>query len=150
MLSARFTDTKATVLVIDDSVEMQRYLRLMLELESYEVETANNGIEALQRLQNGFKPSVVLLDLQMPGMNGFETLRRLRSSWPDLKVIMCSGVSDSRKIRRATRLGARAYLTKPVQHLYLSAAIEQCLTGNSPNPLPVEDNNLIMLPPPVH
>ena len=49
MLSTRFGDTKATVLVIDDSAEMQRYLRLMLELESYSVETANNGMEALQR-----------------------------------------------------------------------------------------------------
>lgn len=151
MLSPRFGDAKATVLVIDDSAEMQRYLRLMLELESYAVETANNGIEALQRLQNGCKPSVILLDLQMPGMNGFQTLRRLRSSWPDMKVIMCSGVDDPRNVQRATRLGARAYLTKPVQQLYLSAAIEHCLNEKEDisAPLALEEGNLITLPAPL-
>ena len=149
MLSTRFGDTKATVLVIDDSAEMQRYLRLMLELESYSVETANNGMEALQRLENGCKPSVILLDLQMPGLNGFQTLRRLRSSWPDLKVIMCSGMDDPRNVRRATRLGARAYLTKPVQHLYLSAAIERCLSENQMQTPVLEEDNLITLPAPM-
>lgn len=136
-------------MVIDDSIEMQRYLRLMLELESYAVETASNGIEALQRLKEGCRPSIVLLDLQMPGMNGFQTLRRLRSSWPDLKVIMCSGVDDPRKMRRAAELGAQAYLTKPVQQLYLSAAIEHCLNDAEPMPTTIEADNVITLPAPV-
>ena len=149
MLSTRFGDTKATVLVIDDSAEMQRYLRLMLELESYSVETANNGVEALERLQKGCKPSVILLDLQMPGLNGFQILRRLRSSWPDLKVIMCSGMDDPRNARRATRLGARAYLTKPVQQLYLSAAIERCLSEDEVQTPLFEEGNVITLPAPL-
>ncbi|HZQ70432.1 MAG TPA: response regulator [Terriglobales bacterium] len=149
MLSAQLSDTKRTVLVIDDSAEMQRYLRLMLELESYTVETANNGMEALQRLAHGCKPSVILLDLQMPGMNGFRTLKRLHSYWPDLKVIMCSGVDDPRSARIATRLGARAYLTKPVQQLYLSAAIEHCLNEKEGMPPILDESNVITLPVPV-
>ena len=85
----------------------------------------------------------------MPGLNGFQTLRRLRSSWPDLKVIMCSGMDDPRNVRRATRLGARAYLTKPVQHLYLSAAIERCLSENQMQTPVLEEDNLITLPAPM-
>jgi DNA-binding NarL/FixJ family response regulator len=62
---------------------------------------------------------------------------------------MCSGVDDSRNVRRAKRLGARAYLTKPVQQLYLSAAIENCLKERL-TPAPVlEESNVITLPVPV-
>jgi CheY-like chemotaxis protein len=126
-LSARANGPKATILVVDDSPAMLRYLRLLLEIDSYEVETASNGANALLRIRQGFSPAVVLLDLQMPGMDGLKTLRRLLKLQPDLKVIMCSGVDDPNKVRQATVLGAKAYLIKPVRHLYLSAAVERCL-----------------------
>ena len=121
---------KATVLVVDDSPEILRYLRLLLEMDSYQVETASNGLEALKSLRHGCSPDIVLLDLQMPGLDGLRTLRRLRKLRPELKVIMCSGVTDSRKIEQAQALGVEAYLTKPVHHLYLTAALEQCLHPN--------------------
>lgn len=122
-----FSPTKATVLVVEDTVELQNYLRFLLELDRYQVEIAGNGEEALQRLRNGCTPRVVLLDMQMPGMDGLETLRFLRQLHPAAKVIMCSGVDDPEKIRQAISLGAQAYLVKPVKHLYLSAAIERAL-----------------------
>jgi CheY-like chemotaxis protein len=127
MAYAGRNSVKATVLVVDDSLEIQRYLRVLLELDSYQVETASSGLEALQTLRRGCTPEVVLLDLQMPGMDGLETLRRLREFRSKLKVIMCSGVDDPDKIREAASLGAHAYLLKPIQHLYLSAAIDRCL-----------------------
>ena len=127
MLAARCDDAKTTVLVVDDSPAMLRYLRLLLELDAYQVETASNGWEALQRLREGCNPAVVLLDLQMPGMDGLTTLQGLRQLQPDLQVIMCSGVDDPIQIGKAALLGAQAYLTKPVQHLYLSAALERCV-----------------------
>jgi len=123
-----FNPVKATVLVVDDSPEMQRYLRVLLETDSYRVETASNGQEALQSLGRGCVPQVVLLDLQMPGIDGLETLRRMREFLPRLKVIICSGVDDPAKILKAAALGAHSFLTKPVQYLYLSAAIERCLS----------------------
>ena len=134
MLTARLNRTKATVLVVDDSAAMRRYLRLLLELDSYQVETANSGADAVRRLREVCEPAIVLLDLEMPGMDGLKTLRRLRKLQPQLKVIMCSGVDDPRKVERAAALGARAYVIKPVQHLYLSAAMERCLSAAPPGP----------------
>jgi CheY-like chemotaxis protein len=140
---------KATILVVDDSVEIQRYLRVLLELDSYRVETASSGYEALQNLRHGIAPEVVLLDLQMPGMDGLETLRRLQEFRPQPKIIMCSGVDDPDKIREATSLGADAYLLKPIQHLYLSAAVERCLAeGPAKRPAEHLGRQLFVLPSP--
>jgi CheY-like chemotaxis protein len=131
MLTARLERAKTAVLVVEDSPEVQRYLRTLLELDSYHTEVASTGEEALQCLHEGYDPAVVLLDMQMPGMDGLETLRRLRALRPDLKIIMCSGVDDPEKISQAEALGAHSYLLKPVQHLYLSAAVERCLSGGA-------------------
>jgi CheY-like chemotaxis protein len=126
---------KATVLVVDDSPGIRRYLRTLLELDSYGVETASNGYEALRRLHFGCAPDLVLLDVQMPEMDGLETLRRLKDFRARPKIIMCSGVDDSDIIHEAVSLGANSYLLKPIQHLYLSAAIERCLNQGSAKPV---------------
>lgn len=126
-LSFEIKRRKATILVVDDSPEIRRYLTLALELDHYKVETAGSGEEAAQRLRDGCNAAIVLLDLQMPGMDGLETLRHLRSLRPEIKVIMCSAVDDPDTVQQAALLGAQAYLVKPIQHLYLSAAVERCL-----------------------
>jgi CheY-like chemotaxis protein len=131
MFRADTNRAKATVLVIDDSPEVQRYLRLLLELDHYRVEIADNGEEGVQRVRDGCVPGVVLLDMQMPGMDGLQTLQRLRELRPGLKVIMCSAQDDPMIIHQALLLGAQAYLVKPVQHLYLSAALDHCLVRQS-------------------
>ena len=118
---------KATVLIVDDSPEIRRYLRALLELDSYRVEVASSGHEALESLRHARVPDVMLLDMQMPGIDGLETLRRLQRLQPKPKVIMCSGLDDPNKIDEALLLGAHAYLLKPIRHLYLSAAVERCL-----------------------
>ncbi|MBV8052728.1 MAG: response regulator [Acidobacteriaceae bacterium] len=120
---------RPTVLIIDDSPEVQRYLRLVLETDDYSVETADTGEKGLERVRGGCRPAVVLLDMQMPGMDGLQTLRCLREIEPELKVVMCSSEDDPKIVQQATLLGAQAYLVKPVRHLYLSAVLEQCLTG---------------------
>jgi CheY-like chemotaxis protein len=148
MLSAQAKAEGFTVLVVDDSPDMRRYLRILLELDRYRVETAEDGLEALRRLDQGCNPDVVLLDLQMPGLNGLKTLRRIRKVRPELKVIICSGEENPRKLRIAAALGANAHLTKPVHHLYLSAAVERCLVGIAP-PAPLgQGASVITLPPP--
>jgi CheY-like chemotaxis protein len=128
MASAEPTRLPTTVLVVEDSPEIQRYLRVLLEMDHYQVETASNGEEALQRMREGCAPGLVLLDMQMPGMDGLQTLQSLKELWPSLQVIMCSAEEDPTRIQQAILLGAQAYLVKPVQHLYLSAAVARCLS----------------------
>jgi CheY-like chemotaxis protein len=148
MSSAPSNRPKTTILVVDDSPAMLRYLRMLLELDSYQVETASTGSEALQRVREGYVPAVVLLDLQMAGMDGLKTLRGLLKLQPELKVIMCSGVDDPGEVRRAALFGARGYLIKPVQHLYLSAALERCLGLSSAKVVEEDfDPELVTLPP---
>lgn len=150
MISAHGSSDRFRVLIVDDSPEMRRYLRTLLELSSFEVETASNGTEALALVKEGSVPDVVLLDMQMPGIDGLRTLRQLRKLHPELKVIMCSGVDDRRKIRRAASLGAQAYILKPIQQLYLSAALERCLSGTA-NPNDDEvTGSVVMFPPARH
>jgi two-component system response regulator PrrA len=125
-------ESKGTVLVVDDSPTMLRHLRFVLESDSYRVETASGGAEAMRCMQAGFTPAVVVLDLRNPGTGGLKTLRSLLKLQPDLKVIMFSGVDDPDQMRRAVSLGAQVCLTKPVPHLYLSAAVKRCLAADGP------------------
>ena len=129
MLTVQANSANPTILVVDDSPDMRRYLRLLLELEHYHVETASDGMEALRRLDEGCSPALVLLDLQMPGVDGLTALRYMRQHYPQLKVIICSAEEDPETLRTVAQLGAQAHLSKPVQHLYLSAAVEQCLAS---------------------
>ncbi|HUI40885.1 MAG TPA: sigma-54 dependent transcriptional regulator [Terriglobia bacterium] len=122
------------ILVVDDEPSMRRYLQTLLEVDGYRVATASSGEEALARLEGGPAPHLVLLDLLMPGIDGLETLERLRGMRPELKTVMLSCVNDSRKIAQAIRLGAQDYLTKPFQKADLDAVLSHCLHARAPGP----------------
>src|ERR1700726_995289 len=112
---------------------MLRYIRTLLEVDDYKVETASTGEEALQCVDKGMEPDLVLLDVLMPGIDGLETLEQLRQLKPGLKVVMLSCVNDTKKVVQAMRLGAQDYLTKPFQKAELDAVIDQCLNqGKGP------------------
>jgi DNA-binding NtrC family response regulator len=117
----------ASVLLVDDDPGILRYMQTLLEVENWEVRTATNGLEALQRLQQQPAPDVVLLDMMMPGIDGLETLERMRDAHPRLRVIMLSCISDTPKVVQAMRLGAQDYLTKPVNEAELLEALSCCL-----------------------
>src|SRR5438477_5760607 len=123
----------ANILLVDDEPGMLRYIRTLLEVDEYKVETASTGEEALQRVEKGLRPDLVLLDLLMPGIDGLQTLEQLRQLVPGLRVVMLSCVSDTRKVVQAIRLGAHDYLTKPFQKAELDAVIDQCLGKNQQN-----------------
>jgi CheY-like chemotaxis protein len=127
----------ATVLIVDDDPAMRHYIRTLLELDSYRVESAASGLEAVALVSAGLVPDLVLLDVNMPGLDGLETLRRLLQVRPSLKVIMCSGAPDPRKALEAFISGAQEFLTKPFRHLYLSATLERCLAARSSGRQPV-------------
>jgi two-component system response regulator AtoC len=121
------------ILLVDDEPGMLRYIKTLLEVDDYKVQTASTGEEAVDRVQKGMRPDLVLLDLLMPGIDGLQTLEQLRKLQPALKVVMLSCVSDTRKVVQAIRLGAHDYLTKPFQKAELDAVIDQCLNKNQQN-----------------
>src|SRR5229473_16213 len=121
------------ILLVDDEPGMLRYIRTLLEVAEYKVETASPGEEAVQRVEKDLRPDLVLLELLMPGIDGLQTLERLRQLVPGMKVVMLSCVSDTRKVVQAIRLGAHDYLTKPFQKAELDAVLDQCLGKNQQN-----------------
>ena len=122
----------ANILLVDDEPGMLRYIRTLLEVDDYKVETATTGEEAVARVQKGLEPDLVLLDLLMPGIDGLQTLEQLRQLQPGVKVVMLSCVGDTRKVVQAMRLGAHDYLTKPFQKAELDAVVDQCLGKKGP------------------
>ncbi|HMD98998.1 MAG TPA: sigma-54 dependent transcriptional regulator [Terriglobia bacterium] len=119
--------TSTRLLIVDDEPSMLRYLRTILDVDSYQVETASSGRQAVERLQRDPVPDLVLLDVLMPEIDGIETLERIRSYRPGLKVVMLSCVSEPRKIVQAIRLGACDYLTKPFQRAELDSVLQHVL-----------------------
>src|ERR1700723_530798 len=117
----------ANILLVDDEPGMLRYIRTLLEVDEHKVQTASTGEEAVEHVQKGLHPDLVLLDLLMPGIDGLETLEKLRQLKPGLKVVMLSCVNDTRKVVQAMRLGAQDYLTKPFQKAELDRVIDVCL-----------------------
>jgi CheY-like chemotaxis protein len=68
----------AKILLVDDEPGMLRYIRTLLEVDDYKVETATTGEEAVQKVEKGLQPDLVLLDVLMPGIDGLQTLEQLR------------------------------------------------------------------------
>ena len=120
------------ILVVDDEPSMLRYLQTVLELDSYRVSTASNGLEAIDKVQRE-SPDLVLLDMVMPGADGLETLQRIREARPSTKVVMLSCVRDTRKVAQAMRLGAQDYLSKPVQKEEMDEVLRFCLENTDPS-----------------
>ncbi len=119
----------STILVVDDEPHMLRYLRTLLEIDSYHVETISSGFDALKRLQKDPLPDLVLLDVVMSDLDGLQTLQQLHRIRPGLKVVMLSCTIDPRTVVQAIRLGAQDYLTKPLHKAELDAVVQRALSG---------------------
>ena len=103
------------VLVVDDDAGIRNFLRMLLELEGYEVATAGNGIDALEA-QRQDPAAIVLTDIFMPDAEGMETIVRLREEFPQVRIIVMSGGGAYRGanyLKLARELGAVRALKKP-------------------------------------
>ncbi len=116
---------KKRILVVDDESRMVRFVIMNLELEGYHTLEANDGMEALQKVRD-YNPELVLLDVEMPGMDGFETLEHIREI-SDAAVIMLTVRSDEEDRIRGLDLGADDYVTKPFSPRELSSRIRAVL-----------------------
>jgi CheY-like chemotaxis protein len=118
----------ARVLVVDDEPDVAEALRLYLELKGYEARAVFNGPSAVQAAQTE-PPQVILLDILMPGMNGLETLRRIREIDQQIRVIVVTAVAEEDLARRVLALGASDFITKPVDLRRLEASIQRALAS---------------------
>ncbi len=118
------------VLVIDDDPGVREYLEALMSRQGYEVAAVAGGEEALERLAE-IRPDLVTLDVVLEGMDGIETLRRLKKRLPEVPVIMLSGHGQARTIVEAMRLGASDFLRKPFEVEELELAFQKALENRA-------------------
>ena len=113
------------VLIVDDSKTELMFLSDLLVQQGMVVRTAQNAEEAMQRLQEE-RPDLILMDVVMPGQNGFQLTRTINRNpeYTDIPIIMCTSKNQETDRVWGMRQGARAYVTKPVDAEELKAKIE--------------------------
>jgi DNA-binding response OmpR family regulator len=118
----------ARILVVDDDRVIQQLLKVNLELEGYAVEVADDGEEALSQFEI-FRPDLVLLDIMMPRLDGWEVCRRLKAGADSSRVpiVLLSARAQEADVQRGTELGVAAYVTKPFDPISLLDLIADIL-----------------------
>ena len=107
------SEVTANVLLVDDEEQFLKLLSQRLQSRGMRVESAGGGEEALQKVQSESFDAIVL-DLAMPGIDGIETLRRIKEANPEMQIIMLTGHATVKSGIEAMKLGAEDYLEKPV------------------------------------
>jgi DNA-binding response OmpR family regulator len=128
------TGAVASILVVDDHVELLENIELTLEAAGYRVLTARDGMEALEVLRS--QPvSLVLADIAMPRMNGYQLYDRIRANpqWVAIPFVFLTARALGSDVRHGKELGADDYLTKPIQPEDLLAAVQGRLRRNAPD-----------------
>ena len=112
------------ILVVDDDQDIRDVIEMALHSQGYAVETASDGVEAMERLSHGLRPSLILLDLMMPRMNGGEMLDEVRNDaeLAGIPVVLLSG--DNTIVAKAEQLQSDGYLIKPIGLAALTHTVE--------------------------
>ena len=118
--------------VVDDDASFRTAIERRLKFAGYEVETYSSAQQLLDRLPGVEKPGCILLDVQMPGLNGLELQSRLIEHGSILPIIFVTGHSDTPTTVRAIKAGAEDFLTKPVSSEQLIDAIERAMARRVP------------------
>jgi CheY-like chemotaxis protein len=117
------------VLVVEDEPENRLFIGMMLRNEGYDVTEAEDGPSAFHLLNDGAAPELILLDVMMPGLNGWQVFERLREDprWQRIPVVMLTALAQRTDVERAVQLGVDGYLTKPFEPTDLLHTIEEML-----------------------
>lgn len=118
------------ILVVDDERDTCDFVRNFFVERGYNVSAAGSGEEALAAVK-AERPDLVLLDVRMKGMDGIAALKHIKEFDRDLKVIMVTALDDQERMDEASRLGASAYITKPLVLDHLEQAVERSLAVRS-------------------
>jgi len=122
--------TAFKVLLVDDEQEFIETLSERLTMREFETKWALDGEGALESLQDD-EPDVMLLDLKMPGISGMEVLRKVKKAYPGIQVVILTGHGTDEHEEQARRLGAYAYLQKPVALDRLAKILREAFESNS-------------------
>ena len=117
---------KRKILVVDDEDALRTVLSAELNSEGYEVGTAADGMEAVNELQK-IKYDLILLDIKMPNMNGFEVLKVIKEKHSGTKVIMLTGFADLKNAIESKKLGAEDFVSKPYDLVDLLTTIDRVM-----------------------
>jgi DNA-binding response OmpR family regulator len=122
------TQMKKKILIVDDKSEFRRLTKAIL-INKYDVESAENGVDALSLLQNGYIPDLIVSDLMMPELGGKGLVEQLKTSgaFKNIPVIILSSIDKSSEKIQLINLGASDYLEKPYNPSELLARIENLL-----------------------
>ncbi len=121
------------ILIVEDNEDLAFGLRCNLEMEGYEIATAATGMEGIERVES-FEPNLVILDLMLPGMDGFEVLKTLRKQNYAAPVLILTARGEEIDKVRGLRLGADDYVTKPFGLMEILARVEALLRRSAPKP----------------
>ena len=113
-----------TILVVDDELMMRNLLEKILVRDGYNVKTAENGQDALEVLKRE-KIDIVISDMKMPEMNGFDLLKIIKKEYPRIGMIMMTAYGDTYTVKDALLLGADEYITKPFKSFEVSMIVER-------------------------
>jgi PAS domain S-box-containing protein len=118
--------TKRRILLVDDNVDACKTLGRLLQLKGHEVQMANDGLEAIDAAA-GFQPEVILMDVGMPRLNGYDATRRIRETGAgkDVAIFALTGWGQAEDVKKANEAGCTGHLVKPVDF----AALDQLLAG---------------------
>ena len=123
---------KKKILAVDDESDVLLILKTALISEGYDVVTATNGPDAIA-LEREHTPDLIVLDMMMPEMSGFDTLRKIREvpRQPATPVIMLTGISDKERIREALDLGIDYYIVKPFEFHDLISKVKLAIADSA-------------------
>ena len=110
------------ILVVDDESDVRELLRKFLTRRGYEVDTASDGMAAIEAIRDT-RPDIVLLDIRLPKIDGLSVLKRLRDEADEVAIITMSGIADEDTARRSLELGAADFITKPFNLPYLETSL---------------------------
>lgn len=129
---------KPRILVAEDDAGIRDIIRTRLEMAGYDTHTARTGVEALRRIRE-LHPQGLLLDINMPEMDGFGVLSALKTVPRAPAVLMLTARHAPDDVRRAVQLGAKDYLTKPFNEIQLLARVARLLRPAISAPVPTND-----------
>jgi two-component system alkaline phosphatase synthesis response regulator PhoP len=123
-----------TIFVVDDEPLNTRLIQVNLQVKGYRIEIAHDGVEALEALESGrVKPDLILLDLTMPYMDGFELLNRIKgkTELEAIPVVILSARAHDKDVVIGHSIGAERYLTKPINPAELVTTVREVLDAHS-------------------